>query len=539
MKLVALAAVTTAAVVACTATTDRRPEDIDASPTLEWIQCPDGSAAAEVGGFDCASLDVPLDYDRPGGEVITLSVVRHAATDQKRRIGTLFVNPGGPGGLGTVQIPAWIQFFPDEILAQFDIVSWDPRGIGDSEGVQCFPDEDAETEFLGDIPAFPVTRAEQQDYIRAYRAFGQACESALQDTPLLAHMSTADVARDMDVLRRAVGESQLRYWGLSYGTFLGATYANMFPDRVGAMVLDVSLAPTNWTADGVLDPKQSISLRIGSDIAVARVLGDFLTLCGQVSKKDCAFSGGSPDQTRQKWRQLLGRLKEGPLQFTNGDHQVVETYDRLLSSLSDGLDIVQPYENKVPTLSIQGWSGVAQPVQRMWEARNTPPPVSTPAATPVNHPSSEAHAGPEQAMGVTCGDAPNPRSVLYYPRVAPWIVEPGSEISLASLWGDEPCTTWPIRSHGTYRGPWNRLTANPILVVGNTHDPSTPYQNSLDMVDQLANASLLTVDGYGHTELLNGSTCAGEYISNYLVSGTLPPAGTVCIQDRTPFARAN
>lgn len=526
-----------------------------AKPAIAWAACAPDSAAGAVGGFDCGTIEVPLDHDHARGEKITLSIVRHPATDPARRIGTLFTNPGGPGGQGTVQIPAWIQFFPAEVLAQFDVVSWDPRGIGESSGVQCFEDAGAEGAFFGDTPQFPVTAEQQGPFLQTYRDFGKACQRAARHQPVLEHMGTADVARDLDVLRRAVGEAQLRYWGLSYGTFLGATYANLFPERVGALVLDGNLAPSNWTADGDRDPSDSISVRIGSDLGAARVLDAYMDLCGEASPADCAFSGGSPAATQEKWDQLLTRLAQGPLQITYGGATIVLTYDSLLSSLSSGLDIVQPYANPVAALSIQGWAGSAPILQALWEARDTPPPAdatSSPAGStgasagasterssttsPEPAPGGEPYAGPEQSLGVTCGDAPSPRDPGYYAAAQPGIVERGNAISAVALWGDAPCTFWPIRLQDTYSGPWDTPTAGPILVVNATLDPSTPYQNAIDMADELADAHLLTVEGYGHTELLNGSSCADDHIVAYLVSGTLPPAGTVCPQDEPPFA---
>jgi pimeloyl-ACP methyl ester carboxylesterase len=305
---------------------------------------------------------------------------------------------------------------------------------------------------------------------------------------------------------------------VSYGTFLGATYANLFPDKVRALVLDGNVAPAAWT--GTDDPAFSVSMRIGTDAAAARTLDAMLTLCGTVDSKRCAFSAGSPAATTQKFDALLTRLRRGPI--TIPGHAPL-SYPQLLDRLSNGLDIVQQ------TPGIAGWPGAMQGLQLLWTSRNgsaTRPAAAGPAP-------ASPYPGPEQGLSVVCGDAPSPP-----PAAFPWLARiaahGGGPISEVAVWGDEPCSTWPVRAAAGYRGPWNKPT-KPILVIGNTIDPSTPYPNSPRMVEQLANGHLLTVAGYGHTELLNPSRCARQAITAYILNGTLPAAGLVCPQDTTPF----
>ena len=228
-----------------------------AVPAVAWHRCPAGSAAAMAGGFLCATVVAPLDYRNPSGAKIKLAVVEHAATGPARR-GVIFFNPGGPGGEGTVQFPAWIGFFPKQLLRAYDIVSWDPRGVGASTAVKCFPSEAAEIAFLGKYASpFPVGRRQQGAYIRRWREFGKIC--AARNGALLRHISTADTARDLNLLRQALGQAKLNYLGISYGTFLGATYANLFPRRVGRLVLDGNVAPNAWTNGGRPHPRLSRS----------------------------------------------------------------------------------------------------------------------------------------------------------------------------------------------------------------------------------------------------------------------------------------
>lgn len=194
-----------------------------------------------AGGFMCAAVAAPLDYRNPSGAKIKLAVVKHRATGPRRR-GVIFVNPGGPGLPGTEAIPAELSLFPQELLRDYDIMSWDPRGVGASTAVQCFANQAAENAFLGQYASsFPDGPDQQRAYITKWREFGKIC--AARGGALLKHLSTADTARDLNLLRQALGQARLDYLGMSYGTLLGATYANLFPHRVGRVVLDGNLAP--------------------------------------------------------------------------------------------------------------------------------------------------------------------------------------------------------------------------------------------------------------------------------------------------------
>jgi pimeloyl-ACP methyl ester carboxylesterase len=498
-----------------------------AVPAVVWHQCPAGSAGAMAGGFSCATVAAPLDYRNPSGPKIRLAVVEHAATGPARR-GVIFFNPGGPGGQGTVQLPESIGFFPKELLRDYDIVSWDPRGAGASTAVRCFPSQAAENAFLGKYVNFPASRRQQGAYIRRWREFGKIC--AARNGALLRHVSTADTARDLNLLRQALGQPKLNYLGISYGTYLGATYANLFPRRVGRLVLDGNVAPGAVTNGGRPNPRLSVLLRIGSDHGAARALAAFLRICGQRSTQDCAFSAGSPAATRAKWAALLARLRRAPV---NAGGTVV-TYAEVLTDVSGLINSVQPNTTPVTGGSNPGWSGTAQLLQQVWMARNdhasaepgTPPTAAVAAAQP--------YGGVEQYYSVVCGDAPSPPASAFA-GLQRFVLRRSGVIGLPDLWSDEPCATWPVHGQDTYSGPWNAPTS-PILVIGNTTDPSTPLHDAIAMTHQLANARLLVVRGYGHTTLLNPSTCASNYMTAYFRTGALPPKGTACPQDLPPFA---
>jgi pimeloyl-ACP methyl ester carboxylesterase len=478
-------------------------------PSIAWHRCPANGAASLAGGFLCAAMTAPLDYRNPSGAKIKLAVVEHRATGPRRR-GVIFVNPGGPGVPGTEAIPAELSFFPKELLRDYDIVSWDPRGAGESTAVQCFANQAAENAFLGQYASFPSGRAQQRPYIAKWREFGKIC--AARGGALLKHLSTADTARDLNLLRHALGQTRLDYLGLSYGTFLGATYANLFPHRVGRMVLDGNAAP-----DAL-----SYSLSLGVAIAAAKELDSFLRLCGQHSTQACAFSAGSPAATKGKWDALLARVKRAPI-IVGG---TAYNYAAILNLVSgDAID------------QVAAWPALAGALQQGWLAssQNASAPAATaaPAATVTR---TQTYSGNEQHFAILCADSASPPAGAY-PRLQRSLLRSGGPVGLPGLWGDEPCATWPVHAVDAYHGPWNAPT-KPILVINNTNDAATPLQNAIAMTHDLAHARLLVVKGYGHTAFLNPSTCADNDMTTYFLTGALPPKGTVCSQNLTPFASA-
>ncbi|MFE2143923.1 alpha/beta hydrolase [Streptomyces sp. NPDC059456] len=481
------------------------PDGGRADLVLRWRPCPQKAQA----GFECAVAQVPLDHAAPAGRRIDLAVIRHRAAGPGRSFGALFFNPGGPGGPGTVGLPELYGRFPEELKDRFDIVSWDPRGIGESTAVRCF-DSAAEAQAWNEkVPPFPVGVREQRAYVAAHADLAKRCER--RDPELLRHVSTADTARDLDLLRRAVGEERLRYWGVSYGTLLGATYANLFPDRVGALVADGNVDPQAWAdRGGGGDPERSTFLRLGSHLGSAGTLARFLDHCGRAPVSRCAFSAGGPAATRAKYETLLERLSRRPV----GNW----TYARTVSTVRAGLYTVHP-----------GWTATAGILQTLWRGRA---PAEPPApAGPARYP------GFEQLHAVLCAESPNPASPGRYPALERQAVKEAGPLARWWVWANEPCTAWPARAADAYTGPWNRATAHPVLVVNPVYDPATPYRAGQAMAARLARARLLTLDGYGHTALDNPSACVKRHVVRYVLTGALPPEGARCGQDVPPFAK--
>ena len=310
-------------------------------PVLHWRSC--------YGGFQCATARVPLSYRDPRGAAISIALVRHLATDPARRIGTLFVNFGGPAA----QIEGFVAGFggfPAAIAARYNVITFDPRGFGYSTAVRCFPTMAAESKFLGGLsfgglPVFPVGARQEAAAVQTWARFDARC--ARRNGRLLDHDTTADVARDMNLLRQAAGSPVLNYIGASYGTGLGATYANLFPATTGHMVLDGNLSPVAWThRDGDLPTY----LRLGSDQATAAVMQAFLGLCGKTTTSACAFSAGTPAATRAKWATLLRRLRGHPV--TTGTPPQTYTYATAVAVQSVQLHTVSEWPSAAGLLQL-------------------------------------------------------------------------------------------------------------------------------------------------------------------------------------------
>ncbi|MGZ8667212.1 MAG: alpha/beta hydrolase [Solirubrobacterales bacterium] len=496
-------------------------------PRLRWAPCPKHAA------LDCARARVPLSYRHPGGAKIRLAVVRHRAGDPSRRMGTLFFNPGGPAAAKPI-LPAIVQLLPRQVARRFDVITWDPRGHGGSTAVQCFRSRAVERRFLAGVGrsdgnTFPVGAAQMRRWIKRYASFGRHCKR--RSGRIIRHMSTADSARDMELLRRGVGAHRLNYYGLSYGTLLGATYANLFPSRVKAMVLDGDANPKAWFGRRPGTPRGSplrpSFLRQRSDVGSRVTLNAFLDLCGRASRARCAFSAGNAAATRAKFAELLRRLPSKPSRRT-------PTYAELVSSAINGGYVIAT------------WSGGARALQRLWNSLSGRPtrslrgaPAPRPAmagrAAIADRLAASRYASAGQQLGTICGESPNPRASAF-PAADTFASDRSGFVGAYWTWITEACATWPVRALSRYSGPWNRRTANPVLLLNTTTDPATPLQGAIALSRQLRRARLLTVDGYGHTAFLNPSRCTHAYTVRYLIKGILPPPGKHCRGPR-PFAK--
>ena len=312
---------------------------------------------------------------------------------------------------------------------------------------------------------------------------------------------------------------------MSYGTFLGATYAGLFPENIRALVLDGNLSPLAWTANGDPDPQWPLGDRIGS-YQVAEVFDHFLQLCAAAGPERCAFAAKSYDLTRQKWDDLLDRLSEGPIELTSKDGVRSIVLETLVGQVSDGMDIVWA----LPGAS--GWASIAGALQALHEAGKVPPShnpqpaeaVATPPAAPSAGSGPASYDGAEGVFAVMCGDSPTvtPERLA---TLASEVVLRSGYFGLSTSFTEFACSSWTVRAADPYAGPWDKPTGARPLVVNTTHDPSTPIENAEAMARLMPGAVLLRVNGFGHTSLLNQSTCANDRIAAYLVDLKAAAAG--------------
>lgn len=484
------------------------PVAASAAPAVSWAPCIEEPLA----GYQCSTYEVPLDHDLPRGATTTIALARRPAGDPARRIGTVFVNPGGPGGAGRGLVTSAAALLGPEVLARFDVVGFDPRGIGASDPIQCFA-TDAEAEALLDrMTGVPVTPEQIGETLRANYEYTEGCKRTAG--PLLTHMSTLNVAKDLDLLRQAVGDAKLTFVGKSYGTLIGATYANLFPGSVRAIILD-----------GSVDPAQRTGARLANKFARAGgfeiALRGFLTECDRAGL-NCAFAGNA----RAKFERLRDRLRQGPV--TSPSLGTV-TLDDLVGFTGRMLYDVAAFAEAAQTLQFVHDEIFGDPM-----VLQVPGPKPLPQAPPVRGwlPDAYSYTSNDAFFAVNCADAPLPREPARYPGFAAAFEAVYPTFGRAEAFSEVGCANWPPVDE-RYAGPWNRRTAQPILVVNPTFDPATRYEFAVQMTRRLGNARLLTLDGFGHTS--DHSVCVDAWYARYLLHGEVPPVGSRCAQDRPPF----
>ena len=482
-----------------------------------WSKC-----FAKIGPFECATVQVPLDYDAPNGATISIAIVRLPATDPSRRLGSLFLNPGGPGGSGVdYAVFAGPSLYTDEVRARFDLVGFDPRGVGRSTALRCFGTPRQWEPFFTPF-AFPTTPEEERVWISADRYLNDAC--AATGGQIADHMSTANVARDLDGLRRVVGDDKLTYAGVSYGSYLGVTYANLFPRNVRALVVDGVLDPIAWsTGRGDEAARVPFSTRLRSDVGAQATLREFFRLC-DVAGPACAFAG----DPAARFATLAEAVKANPVRVEFPDGSSVDVNYSILIAFTLGA----MYDSS-------SWEEFAAVLADL-ESRAAPAALGARLQRFIARPAYIAKRGfprypnfVESFPAVACSDSDNPDFYAAWSAAAA-AADASGYFGRIWTWASSICAEWPHADADRYVGPFNRFTANPVLVVGNQFDPATRYEGAVTVADLLPNSALLTVHGWGHTSLFL-SQCADDAITRYLVGLVVPAPGTVCEQDRVPF----
>lgn len=482
-----------------------------AVPTLEWQAC-----GEDFPGLQCSTAVVPLDHDEPDGETTELALARRPATDVDNRIGTVFVNPGGPGGSGVDMVLfGFGEFLGDGLEGRFDVVGFDPRGVAGSDPLRCFDSVEELGDFFVDLPVFPYQRPQERPFYDRYASLGPRCQD--QGGEIVRHMSTADVARDLDLLREAVGDEQLTYLGFSYGSYLGNTYANLFPDRVRALVID-----------GVLDPELwSRGQQIRSDrVATQEEFDEFLRLC-DAAADDCAFA--SPQGSRSRWEALAEALEQEPLVV---DDAFTYTYDFLVADAVGAMYAPESWGGPQGAAALfdllaDAVLGDQQSAREVPHARERLLDRLTPPSREPEYPN-----GFDAYYGNQCADTEYPRTFRQYANLGRY-AGARSRFGPFWWWANAGCADWPV-AEDRYTGPWTARTSSPVLVVGNYFDGVTDHAGARASARNLEGSRLLSYAGWGHTAY-GRSACVTEHIDAYLLDGTLPPKGKVCPANPNPF----
>ncbi|WP_197289051.1 alpha/beta hydrolase [Nocardia sp. NRRL S-836] len=481
--------------------------------------------AAERTRVSCAVQEVPVDHSRPRGDTTGIIMMKRPATDPAKKIGSLFINPGGPGGAGLIYGAFGASFFTPEVLEKFDLIGFDPRGVGRSAPLRCFRTQEEADAVNDGWYALPITKEEIASSIRQSKVYTDYCK--INAGPLLNHMSTEAVARDLDVLREAVGDRQLTYVGFSYGTLLGATYANIFPQKSRALVLDGNVDPQLRLTNGAEYDRQRAK---GFEIA----LDAFLKRCDVEGAAKCAFAGDA----RKKFDALRETLRKGPTTLPDGTQVTLTDVVGRTSS-----NLYNPATFKALAAWLQSIHAAQHPAAAT--AAEQPLAVQSVVDVPVQNNNGgladvrvlpeTPYTSDDSYYAVNCIDKPFAKTTRNWASTASrWEKESPTFGRYQAASDALTCPTWPTRNPDRWIGPWNRKTKNPVVVVGNYYDPATQYEFARRMARELGNARLISVDAFGHC-ILGDSAGADAAVTRYLVDLTAPVNGSVYHPNVQPF----
>ncbi|SDZ37522.1 alpha/beta hydrolase fold [Amycolatopsis xylanica] len=484
------------------------PPGLDAfyGQSVTWGDCApyatssEAKAAFRVKGAQCAHLSVPLDYAKPDGDKIRLGLLRRKATKTDNRLGSLVINPGGPGASGMTAAAGLASRTKGELAERFDFVGFDPRGVGASEPqVKCLTDTERDAERADDLEAdgSPEGVAKQEAEEKDFAA--KCAQRTDKGTAMLANVGTRDVAKDMDILRSVLGDQKLTYLGYSYGTRIGSTYAETFPANVRALVLD-----------GAVDPEQdAVESLVSQGRGFGKAFDEFAKWCA--ARQDCAL-GKDPANATKAYQDLTRPLIDFHVPVADGRKLSYE--DATIGTIQAlyGKDYWEPLNSALNELKLQRGETLMK-LADMYNERDD---------------QGKYQATQDVFTAVRCVDDPrvtDPETILKaqreYVKVAPFL-DDGRPESAAR----DACAFWPVPNTMQPHQPKVDGLA-PTLVISTTNDPATPYAAGVNLAKGLK-GGLLTFEGTQHTVFLQGVSCVDKAGTDYLVNGTLPPEGTRC-----------
>ncbi len=476
------------------ASTDHPPAlDRFYTQTVAWEPCSDS------GSHQCATIEVPVDYAKPAGDTFELALRKVPALEPAQRIGSLLINPGGPGASGVQYAQFASLLFSKDVRSVYDIVGFDPRGIAESDAVACLSDTDMDSLFAADPT--PDTPAERANLFSAWKGATERCAVSGGERAL--HMSSTEVARDLDVLRALVGDPKLNYFGVSYGTFLGALYADLFPQRVGRFVLDSAVSPNQTDLQKLQYDVQGFESSIDA----------FIDWC--IAQDRCAL-GTDPAAAKDQIADLLDRVDRRPLATSKpGLPTVGEGW------IGFAIFMCLYSEETWPTLN----KGLAEAIDK---GRGDA--LVSVAFSVVNRSSKGGYSDSSYLhamIPVRCADWPRTPDTPAF-RTQREKLQAAHPL-WARLTGElfDNCTSWPGAPRKPSGGALG-VGADPILVIGNLRDPATPIGGTEQLAADLDSATLVTSDSDGHGAYYSGDSCVDGVVDDYLIQGTVPPASKAC-----------
>lgn len=459
------------------------------SQALEWTAC--------AGEFECATAAAPLDWNDPGRDTIELALIRSAATGD--RLGSLLVNPGGPGGSGYDFVRDSVEFaVSDAARARYDTVGFDPRGVNRSSAVSCYSEPAQLDEFLFGLPQNPVgSDAYLAELAASSQEFGQACRRYTGD--LLEFVDTVSAARDLDLLRAILGDPKLNYLGYSYGTLLGATYAELYPGKTGRLVFDGAIDPATTEFD------VTATQAAGFESAMRAYLADCTT------SSTCPFTG-TVDAAMLEIRALLDSLDASPIRASDGRQLGGGAmFTAIILPLYSAAN--WPYLGDLFTSVMAGDADYAFQLADSYYSRDENG-VYTDNST-------------EAFAAINCLDYASTGTIETLRSEAAQLAVIAPVFGPSMSYGGSGCADWPFASTRE-RGPIVAAGSAPILVVGTTNDPATPYIWAQKLAGQLENGNLVTYNGEGHTAYNKSNACINDAVDSYLIDGTVPADDPNC-----------